>query len=168
MTRKADKLPIMQARPCGDCKACCVVFRVEELQKPAKVACKNLGNIGCAIYSARPSSCRNYQCVWSQGFFGVNQRPDLLGLVVSFSEDENILQQKTGIRLLVIRQVWDGAADTDEAKAFVRDIAKKYLVALVDGSRRTLVGPSDLLEIAYPILAEDSKTYAEVVGASHA
>lgn len=158
-------------RSCGDCQACCVVFRVDELDKAAREPCKNLIQIGanraggCGIHDSRPPVCRHYECVWLQGFFKSVDRPDLLGLIVSFAEEDNELRRETGIQLMVVNETWEGAAETEEAKAFLSETSRKYLIALVRGARRTLVGPPDLVELAFPVL--EKLTKAEL-GKAHA
>ena len=54
---------------CGTCTMCCKLLGVEELVpiKPAATWCPHctIGQ-GCAIYEARPPSCRTYVCTWRQ------------------------------------------------------------------------------------------------------
>lgn len=48
---------------CGDCDLCCRLLAIEELDKAAGRLCAHhLG--GCAIYEARPASCRGFRCLW--------------------------------------------------------------------------------------------------------
>ncbi len=59
---------------CGSCVACCRVFNIPELKKPAGVWCKscNVG-VGCKIYEQRPTMCRQFECLWLQS----RNRPDI-------------------------------------------------------------------------------------------
>lgn len=71
-------------RLCGTCALCCTVLRVDELAKPARVACGELcpQGPGCSIYERRPRICRTYECAWLRGSFGEEDRPDRLGAVL--------------------------------------------------------------------------------------
>lgn len=46
-------------------------------EKPAMVWCTHckIGK-GCSIYDSRPASCRSYACMWLQGSFPENAKPD--------------------------------------------------------------------------------------------
>lgn len=52
---------------CGTCNMCCEFPPIPELNKPASVLCQNCTeNVGCNIYSSRPTSCANFNCVYLQ------------------------------------------------------------------------------------------------------
>ena len=52
-------------RACGDCTLCCHVVAVAEMDKPAGIRCRHAQSCsGCAIYSSRPASCRDFHCEW--------------------------------------------------------------------------------------------------------
>lgn len=57
-------------RKCGTCRECCIVLEVDAMQKDADVACRHLCAAGCAIYSNRPASCREFTCAWREGMLG--------------------------------------------------------------------------------------------------
>ncbi len=50
---------------CGDCTACCRVFSIGELKKPAGKWCEHCDiGVGCKIYEARPKTCVDFKCLW--------------------------------------------------------------------------------------------------------
>ncbi len=61
----ADEPRIVAGRACGTCSLCCKVVGVEELNKPIGAWCPHCKRQnGCAIYQARPPSCRTFVCQW--------------------------------------------------------------------------------------------------------
>ena len=76
---------------CGDCRMCCRVMAVDEIQKPADVRCAHQTRAGCGIYSSRPPSCQAYECMWLESqdpertdveAFPPEWRPDRIGFVM--------------------------------------------------------------------------------------
>ena len=51
-------------RECGDCRLCCRVLAVQEIDKPRGKWCEHACGKGCAIYDKRPTQCREFECVW--------------------------------------------------------------------------------------------------------
>src|SRR5580692_5396384 len=39
----------------------------------------------CSIYGDRPACCKSYQCLWREGFFNDEDRPDKSGVIAHFS-----------------------------------------------------------------------------------
>lgn len=71
-------------RSCGSCTACCDVFAIEELSKPAGVPCQHSTSIGCAIYPIRPQTCARWFCLWRKiAALPDRLRPDRSGVVFS-------------------------------------------------------------------------------------
>lgn len=68
-------------RRCGNCKLCCKVHSIAELEKPAGVWCKHCPGKGCSIYATRPTECRDYKCLWLDGVLPDECRPDTLHVV---------------------------------------------------------------------------------------
>lgn len=59
---------------CGTCTACCRVFHIEELKKPAGKWCDHCHvGVGCKIYEQRPEPCVSFKCLWLES----QSRPDL-------------------------------------------------------------------------------------------
>ena len=50
-------------RTCNGCSLCCTLLAVNELTKPAGVACQHSDG-GCSIYPDRPTTCRQFKCLW--------------------------------------------------------------------------------------------------------
>lgn len=75
-------------RKCGECRACCKVFPLPALDKPAGTWCRLLGPGGCTVHGggAQPEVCRLYSCYWlDHESLPEEWRPNLLGLVVTES-----------------------------------------------------------------------------------
>jgi hypothetical protein len=73
-------------RYCGGCVECCrtmAVTDVPEGPKPRNVLCRHADGLAgqCRIYDARPRSCRDYRCLWLEGFAELADRPDRSGIV---------------------------------------------------------------------------------------
>ena len=52
---------------CGTCTACCRVFNIPEIKKPAGKWCEHCAvGKGCKIYATRPKTCVDYECLWLQ------------------------------------------------------------------------------------------------------
>jgi hypothetical protein len=53
-------------RTCGICSLCCKLPYMAELDKPIDTWCRHCrpGKGGCSIYPQRPSSCRDFECLW--------------------------------------------------------------------------------------------------------
>ncbi|MBW2396517.1 MAG: YkgJ family cysteine cluster protein [Deltaproteobacteria bacterium] len=62
---------------------CCVVLRVDELDKLGGTPCPQLAETnGCSIHNTRPHICRAYRCLWLQGGLDDADRPDRLDAVI--------------------------------------------------------------------------------------
>jgi hypothetical protein len=76
-------------RQCGACQLCCKLLPVPMIHKPAGVRCKHskVGK-GCAIYAARPKSCRTWSCRWlaDRATAGM-PRPDRCHYVIDLETD---------------------------------------------------------------------------------
>jgi len=89
---------------CGTCNACCKVFEIPELTKPAGDWCKHCDvGVGCTIYDARPEICRSFECFWliSQSRedprerLAPDLRPDKSKVVLSPTTNENVIAATT-------------------------------------------------------------------------
>jgi hypothetical protein len=71
-------------KPCGECSLCCKALPVPQIDKPAGQWCRHFrAGTGCAIHAERPSSCRQFQCLWSAAeILDESWRPDRCGLVI--------------------------------------------------------------------------------------
>jgi hypothetical protein len=53
-------------RACGECNACCHLYDIAALQKPAHVLCQHYAaGVGCKIHATKPDSCSGFQCLWT-------------------------------------------------------------------------------------------------------
>lgn len=99
-------LKIMQetsrGRSCGTCTLCCTLFAVIELRKPEGKTCHYLrperGERCCTRYATRPKSCEEFYCLWRQGEFTEESRPDKTGAVF-FAQEENGLMWVEGLAI---------------------------------------------------------------------
>lgn len=77
--------PLAAARSCGDCRVCCKIFEIAEVNKPLNTMCRHAGSgsgePGCKIYGHRPDVCRSFECSWKLGLAGEHDRPDQLGVI---------------------------------------------------------------------------------------
>lgn len=139
-------------RYCDECTACCTALGVPELKKAPGVRCDKLvealvpirtvlghaRGFDCGIYAERPASCRNFDCLWLQGAWGPEDRPDKTGVVMGATAPA-----KTDGRVrLVAYEAETGAFDRPEAKAFLKKASADKVVIMVRGLKRFVVGPA--------------------------
>lgn len=129
-------------RPCGECQACCTAIGVHELNKPPLQRCQHQCDSGCAIYEARPESCRGYYCLWQAGFLEGDERrrPDKLGIILdSRSSDAGDVISAWEIR--------EGAADEPATKYLLEKIGTKFVVYVrrYNSNKRRVIGPPERL-----------------------
>lgn len=119
----------MSENLCGSCTACCRVFDIPQLEKPAGVWCQhcNVGK-GCKIYEARPEPCVDFECLWliSQKRpeqvqrMPMSLRPDRCKVVFSPSTDERVMAaltmpgDPTAWRRPAVREVIDALVKRNE------------------------------------------------------
>jgi hypothetical protein len=124
---------VVNFRSCGDCQACCTVVGVQELDKPQWTRCPHQCQSGCAIYEARPRSCRGYSCLWAAGLLNGDeqQRPDRIGIILDLRtlDDGTSDSVKPGDRVLIqVWEVWPGAMDQPQGASLINRIAEQCLV----------------------------------------
>lgn len=78
-------------RECGECTACCswLIGDAFGWEFGAGKSCRFLECNGCGVHKARPESCRNYQCAWSQHLLPEEMRPDKCNILVSVENNED-------------------------------------------------------------------------------
>jgi hypothetical protein len=123
-------------RRCDKCKACCKVYFIPELKKPANQLCKHCPTAGCKIYHSRPKTCREFKCLWLEGRFPDSFRPDKIGVVFKHGL---ILR---GIPLVVAHELYRGAFDPLRAKL---PELKFGIVVVHNGQPRGILGPKGAL-----------------------
>ena len=89
----ADAPSIAPGRDCGTCTMCCKIMRVPEIEKPMDKWCPHcvIGK-GCGIYEERPTSCREFLCVYLlDGTMGEHWKPSHSRMVLS-NQVESVLR----------------------------------------------------------------------------
>ena len=134
------------SRTCGDCTACCTVLAVHELDKPVNTVCKYDAGGSCAIYSERPQSCRDYECLWlvSEEWMRLAERPDRVGVILDLGNTDRTM--------LTARQVRPGAFSETTAKKMLNRLAGRAVIYLLDDDRRRIMGPSELVRTKLRVL----------------
>ena len=133
----------MPSRACGPCTLCCTLLAVPELHKPPDTRCVHeQDGGGCAIYDARPATCRAFVCRWQQGTLREALRPDLVHVVVSGMIRDG--------HLAVFE---DPAHDVDTPALLEPEVVATCeagkIVAIVRGIRRQVIGtPEALVDVA--------------------
>jgi hypothetical protein len=89
---------------CGTCTACCRVFEVPALKKPAGTWCTHCAiGKGCKIYEDRPQMCVEFECMWLMSQKRENRhehlppelRPDKSKVVLSPTTNERVIAATT-------------------------------------------------------------------------
>ena len=91
------------AGDCGSCTACCRVYAIPTLDKPAGPWCQHCDvGKGCKIYEARPVLCSDFKCLWLQSrdrdpveHLPDELRPDRCKVVFSPTTNERIMSAIT-------------------------------------------------------------------------
>lgn len=112
---------------CGTCTACCRVYAIPALDKPAGKWCEHCAvGQGCKIYDQRPPLCSEFKCVWleiqeSGKRISDELRPDRCKVVFSMSTNDRIMAaftmpgaplawQRPSVRRLIDSMVKGGLA----------------------------------------------------------
>lgn len=89
---------------CGTCTACCRVFHIPEIDKPAGKWCQHCEvGVGCKIYDHRPTACQEFQCLYLQAqnrddireHLPGELRPDRCKVVFHPSTDPDVMAATT-------------------------------------------------------------------------
>ena len=83
----------MRLRSCDGCTVCCTVLAVPEAHSPEGHPCDHVCERGCAIYAARPESCRGFACGWAAGMVPADLRPDRCGVLQWVDEGVVCIQE---------------------------------------------------------------------------
>lgn len=78
-------------RDCGECTACCSWLTGDAFgwKFGQGKSCKFLECNGCGVYKARPETCIEYQCAWSQHLLPEEMRPDKCNVLISVEQNQN-------------------------------------------------------------------------------
>lgn len=121
-------MPLIEGRECGECTACCVIPAIDDpqLTKPAGQACPNcIAGGGCAVYQARPETCRTYHCMWRHlAALPDSWRPDRSGLMVTVSEEPGHVPGMPAVEFLMINDAGRKLAETDDFASLVAGLTE--------------------------------------------
>jgi hypothetical protein len=121
---------------------------VEELKKPVGIACAHVSCDGCGIYETRPTSCKEYQCLWLEERMSIgttarrkvfleNDRPDKSGVLI---ERAQVMDNPAEL-VLVAR------GDFKKGQDLLHRLGQRVLIVLVHGDKkRQLMGPVTLIK----------------------
>lgn len=138
-----------QDNHCGSCTACCRVYTIPELSKPAGKWCDHcaIGN-GCKTYNDRPQVCVEFECLWLQArkksmklsddlrpdkckvVFNASTNPRIITGTVMPGTNVNDVWQKPSVRSLINTLLRGGMA-----VALGEPAGKTQLVFKPDGSQ---------------------------------
>jgi hypothetical protein len=123
----AHRLPVVQARACGECSVCCDYVSIAELNKPARQPCHLLvdGELRCSVHNTetQPPVCRDFQCAWKRGAGTDADRPDRIGAMFSVNDIDG------GVFGLAL-ELWPDAIATS-ASAMLAAVARHTLLPIV-------------------------------------
>mgnify|MGYP001561024974 CR=1 FL=1 len=149
---KRRRLPLIQERSCGNCRACCTPLGITELNKAPGIPCRHLvkGDCGgCGIYETRPLECREYFCGWRCGIGDLNQRPDHSGVLLTPRENRADIIEGLPEISFVAHEVWRKAFRRPAAVDLMTDVASRgFIVFAIHGpelERCQVMGPEDLV-----------------------
>lgn len=117
-------------RDCGGCNACCTAMRVTALGKPAGTPCPHQNEHGCGIYPDRPSTCRQWFCMWvrdDKGLFAEHHRPDKLGVFFTASRPSG----QTGQQRLYAHEIRPNAAAENDADRVIQYLRRFVAVEII-------------------------------------
>lgn len=120
------------AGDCGSCTACCRVYAIPSLDKPAGKWCEHCAiGEGCKVYETRPALCVDFQCLWlmsqsKDAPLPAELRPDRCKVVFSPTTNPDIM---AGITM-------PGAPD-----AWRRKAARDLIDTMVKNKYRVVIGP---------------------------
>lgn len=129
-------------RQCGECKACCHILAIPEIEKPFDTMCRHAGPGPrcCTIYDSRPKPCKEYQCLWKLGAGTLEQRPDQLGLVISPTRPGT-----PGYPGASVHELWPGAIDANMS-GFLHEMAQRHPLLLIrEGRLSRVMGPEHVI-----------------------
>lgn len=116
---------------CGTCTACCRVFAIPQVAKPAGAWCQHCTvGVGCKIYEQRPTVCRDYECLWLQA----KKRGERIADELRPDRSKVVIGQSTNQQIITATQM-PGAAG-----AWQRPRMHEFLKMFVDGGYTVAIG----------------------------
>lgn len=100
-----SKMRSQMAGECGTCTACCRVYAIPTLDKPAGKWCQHCAiGEGCKVYDDRPKLCVDFACIWLQSHqqarddeqgMPIEMRPDKCKVVFSPTTKDGLMSAIT-------------------------------------------------------------------------
>lgn len=144
-------------RECGSCTYCCKTMGVRELNKPEHKWCEHCSiGKGCNIYSTRPASCKEFECLWLSGLAPEELRPDKSHIVLDTTSD--------GQKIIChIDPMYPNAHENSAAKRYIDGLYKNRIdVVLVTGDKRKiLLGKGNSLPYPFQIINVSEKSHGK-------
>ncbi len=90
----------MSAKSCGGCTMCCKLMGISDLDppKPVNQWCRHCKpGQGCTIYESRPTTCREFECLWllsqepGRPQMDLAMRPDKSKVVIAPTTNPNVM-----------------------------------------------------------------------------
>ncbi len=163
--RAGEGIRVVPGRACGTCSLCCKVVGVEELAKPIGAWCLHcVRGKGCAIYDARPPSCRRFHCQWllADGL-GPEWKPERAKFALLKSENGRHL---TAFVDPGFPSAWRRSPYYENLKQWAadgaRNLADLHLVNVMIGPRCTVILPDRDVDLG--ILGADEMIRLEPSG----
>lgn len=116
---------------CGTCTACCTVFSISELEKPAGKTCEH-ACAGCMIYEKRPQTCRTYFCLYADEKAAALDlpewaRPDKIGVILN-GDGPDLNEHH-----IIAFELTEGAADGYWADRLLKRLNRRFDIAIQHG-----------------------------------
>ena len=119
-------------RRCADCRECCIVMSIEEIEKPHDTACPHLCQKGCGIYPERPDECRQFTCMWRESLVPSWMKPNKVHAVIW----PGTADKEGGKPIPIIRINFNKAFRMHpRVYRWAKKISHKYLVIMARGDR---------------------------------
>ena len=96
---------------------CCRLFTIRETAKGPNEPCPRLCESGCSDYEDRPEVCARFECLWLEGMFSIDERPDIVGAICN-----RLHVADMGVDILSIRTAdlyAQGFLDSQISKGFI-------------------------------------------------
>lgn len=130
-------------RRCDGCSACCFVSAIKELDdKPGYAPCPHQAQAGCGIHKSRPGVCRKFQCGWTMGIGKDRDRPDRLGVYLTFMQTPKFGE--------IARLYTTGDVDFDDEKVIdfigrANIVTHQIVIGVAQAGAVILGGPSEMV-----------------------
>jgi len=138
---------------------------VGEIDKQAYQDCPSLCEAGCSVYASRPKACRDYLCLWIQGVFVEEDRPDRSGVIVDGAMSQEIadaIELVTGGLLPIVARRASRGAWSDRAKLIVEWLVNRVRLIVLLGEDE---GYPQIEEVVAPSVAIQAAARSAISGA---